>query len=96
MHPSSHVRPAASREPYRASSRSKCSSRAPSPTTAWKPRAGSFVYLELHADAIVYDDPAIRPERKAELLEDLGEMNEEADEDVERCRAELGLPKPTA
>jgi hypothetical protein len=54
------------------------------------------VYLELHADAIVYDDPAIRPERKAELLEDLGEMNEEADEDVERCRAELGLPKPTA
>jgi hypothetical protein len=49
LHPSSHVRPAASREPYRASSRSKCSSRAPSPTTAWKPRAGSFVYLELHA-----------------------------------------------
>ena len=46
--------------------------------------------------AIVHDTPDIRPERKAELLEDLGEMSKEADEAVERYRAELGLPKPTA
>jgi hypothetical protein len=35
-------------KPYRASSRSKRTSRAPSPSMAWKPRAGSFVFLELH------------------------------------------------
>ena len=47
------------------------------------------------AYAIVHDTTDIRPERKAELLEDLGAMSEEADGAVERCRAELGFPKPT-
>jgi hypothetical protein len=49
MRPSSHVRPAASREPYRASSRSKRTPRRSSPSTAWKASSCVFVFLELHA-----------------------------------------------
>jgi hypothetical protein len=40
---------AGSQKSYRVSSRSKRTSRAPSPTTAWKPSSGSFVKRDQHA-----------------------------------------------
>ncbi len=45
------------RKSYRVSSRSKRSSRAPSPTTAWKPSSGSFVFRESHATAVPPPSP---------------------------------------
>jgi hypothetical protein len=47
MHADAYVLPAASRVSYRASSRSKHSSRAPSHRTAWNKSLGSFVFWEL-------------------------------------------------
>src|SRR5829696_6843716 len=47
-----HVQPADGREPYRASSRSKRTSRAPSPSTAWNTNSESFVFRESHADVV--------------------------------------------
>ncbi len=59
MHADTCTLLAASRLFYRASSRSKRTSRAPSPTTAWKPSSSSFVFLESHADK-AYDFPRCR------------------------------------
>jgi hypothetical protein len=52
MHADAYVLPAASRVSYRASSRSKHSSRAPSHRTAWNKSSGSFVFWEVHPIAV--------------------------------------------
>jgi hypothetical protein len=52
MRADAHVLPAASNKSYLASSRSKRSSRSPSPRTAWKRSSGSFVERDQHAIAV--------------------------------------------
>src|SRR5215208_5545678 len=45
--------------PYGASSRSKRTSRAPSPTTAWKPSSGSFVKLDQDANVVQPEEVSV-------------------------------------
>jgi hypothetical protein len=52
MRPDAQIPPATSNKPYLVISRSKLTSRLPSPATARKPSSGGFVFLELHAIAV--------------------------------------------
>src|SRR5215203_5685094 len=45
--------------PYLGSRRSKCSSRTPSPTTAWKPSSGSFVKRDQHANVVQPEEVSV-------------------------------------